>query len=490
MKHSLAMLFMCAVVSAGCTQPRPIAVDGFTDDWAPGATVAADSDYLYFKVSFTQMRSLWRGDESVVIAIDLDADDTTGDIGAIEPGADLVVQTNVAVEGDRRARAVVTGYAAAGDPVVIEQSVSRLHAQPTYASDVYELRIRRNPDFAGHVPTDALLGSGTVEVAIARFDAVTGEPVARTTRAELELPPFDPQTRLSDRPIPPKPTDGVRVLAYNVLWSGPTKAEPGPEPFARLLQSADPDVVFLQEWYDRELDRGKTPAQLAAQVEAWFDTHVGDGPWRAVGSVARGVFVVSRYDLLDAGPEELSAEPNSRWDFPVRLASAVFDSPHGPLVVGSVHLKCCGSLGTEEDVRRLDEARVINDTLETMAATGTGFLPVILGGDYNHNGHPRVVRTMVEDLDTDATELLTLNARVFGTDDVYTYGTPDRGYRRSRLDYFSVPDSVFEVAQSFVIDTTRMSVAALDASELEADDIEGSDHLPVVADLVPIERRD
>lgn len=99
----------------------------------------------------------------------------------------------------------------------------------------------------------------------------------------------------------------------------------------------------------------------------------------------------------------------------------------------------------------------LNRTLRALATTSREFLPVIVGGDYNHNRDPIVVEMLSRGLDTDSSGLLTPTANVLGIGDVYTYGTPKRGYWCSRLDYFSAPDDAFEVVESFVIDTSRMT---------------------------------
>ncbi|MEM9108883.1 MAG: endonuclease/exonuclease/phosphatase family protein [Planctomycetota bacterium] len=488
MTKLLLTAFMAAAFTLSSGRAQAITLDGQFDDWGADQIAAADERHLYFRVAFPEMRSLRQGNESVVIAIDLDADDSTGDPDAAEPGADLVIRTNTEVEERRWARIAVLATPDGQRQLPVDQSISRFHRQPTHASDTYELRVDRSSGFEGIVPTDALLGSGTAEVTIVRVHAETGRPTSEPVRATFEIPPLETAPLLTDLAIPAKPDGGVRLMAYNVLWSSPTKQDPGPAPFARIFKSANPDIVFLQEWFDRERDRDKTPAQRAAEVEAWFNRYIGGGPWHAAGSAGWGVFVVSRYKPLRAGPEELLAESSTRWDFPVRLASAVFESPIGPLVVGSIHLKCCGTLDTPEDTRRADEARAVNRTLRTLATTSRGFLPVIVGGDYNHNGDPVVVETLSKGLDTDRSDLLTPTAGVLGIGDVYTYGTPERGYWRSRLDYFSVPDDAFEVVESFVIDTSRMTDEALEASRLRRDDIEGSDHMPVLVDLLPKNR--
>lgn len=97
-------MLLVGLVAASPAYAQSIALDGEFDDWDTGQIAAADGRHLHFRVAFPEMRSLHQGDDSVVIAIALDADDSTGDPDAAEPGADLMIRTNTEVEQRRWAR--------------------------------------------------------------------------------------------------------------------------------------------------------------------------------------------------------------------------------------------------------------------------------------------------------------------------------------------------------------------------------------------------
>ena len=69
---------------------------------------------------------------------------------------------------------------------------------------------------------------------------------------------------------------------------------------------------------------------------------------------------------------------------------------------------------------------------------------------------------------------------------MYTWYDAGNTYTPGRLDYLLYSDSVAEAANSFVLDTSKLSEAALARLGLDATDTAASDHLPVVLDVKPL----
>lgn len=475
-------------------EPPAVVLDGQTGEWAQGQWARADAHFVYLRVSFPEKRGLFGTAERYTLVIDADDSDATGASDALEPGADLKVEFNppseARAEGQERRgeRLRITPLFASsttsrGDGRVSQADLQVLTA-PNHAAAEFEIRLARAASLGDDLPQAGLLSSGRARLAWVRTDAAGGATIGEVLRAELALP--ERREFRAVATLPGKAPGAVRLVAYNVLWSSPTKSEPGPAGFARIFKALDADVVLLQEWHDREADRGKDNAEREAGVRAWFQTHAG-GEWTVVGSEGQGVFVASRLPVTARGPARLEAPENaSPWNFPVRLASAVVTTAHGPLAVGSVHLKCCGTYQAPEDVRRTQEAGLISTAMAELArAAGAAAAPVVIGGDYNLVGDPEVAARMVAGLDADGSGLNLAMPLLLGDAIVHTHGGGTRNGSRSRLDYFAYPDAVWETVQGFVLDSTILDAASLKAMGLEAQDTAGSDHLPVVVDLRP-----
>jgi len=498
MIRTLASLLLFAAAPASAeppAAPSAIILDGDLAEWPANEWARADEHFVYLRLDFDTPRALFDARERFALLIDADDSDATGDpAAALEPGADLSIEFNPAplsnaatVEGQfrRGERLRITplfapNAARAGNGTV-SQSELQLLSIPNHAARSFELRLERSAKLADDLPAAGLLSTGKIRLALQRTDAATGAAIGAPLRTTLDVPPAKPFRAAGT--VPAKAEGSVRVLSYNVLWSSPTKPEPGPAGFSRLLKKTDPDIVVLQEWFDREVDQARTVAQREEAVAAWFNQHVG-GTWQVVGSAGQGVFVASRYKLLHRGPETLMTEAKSNWDFPIRLAAAVLDTPAGPITIGSVHLKCCGTLDSPEDVRRLAEVEVVNRSLRELASAATGG-KIIVGGDYNLVGDHSIADNLIATLDTDGSPLSLATPLMLGDRIAHTHGGTTRNGSRSRLDYIAYPDAAFRVTGQFVIDTTILDAGSLQTQGLQAPDTEGSDHLPVVVDLKP-----
>ncbi|MBA4028128.1 MAG: hypothetical protein C0475_03130 [Planctomyces sp.] len=466
------------------TAPGAIVPDGDHADWAGVGTtgIHADARYLYARARTGAVRSLGTSDQPLRFEFDLDGDPKTGAaVGGL--GVDLLVEFAPRVEGERRGRGPrIEGYVG-GQTRRLEWQEIGLYSGPTHASDSFELRLDR-----------ALLGGAGLPGSAAgqlrgRVTLLSNDGAAVASGGEIQSVPAPAAVSPSpsQATVPPKPQGAVRLVSYNVLWGSPHRE---PASFSRVLRALEPDIVLAQEWQLQARGQEARGPQIGEpELEAWFGEHApasADQTWTAETNDGLGVALITRLPLSRRGPQRVITGDTTRWDFPVRLASGVIDSPIGPIVIGSVHLKASGSLGSEEDTRRLAEADKVNGVMRELAA-GLRNPLIIVGGDFNMNGTTGVIDRVRRGLDGDGSDLEIARPLVLGEALAYTFvGQPDEGRPTAvRLDYFTYPGAQLRVAQAFVLDTSRLDAQALRSAGLQAGDSWGSDHLPVVIDLLP-----
>lgn len=440
---------------------RPL-VDGDFDEWPGAAAVMGTAEHLQFRFTLPEAATARRAGLTTLLRLDLDP--------AAGNGVDLLLEIDPPSRGDRR-----SPWLNARLPDGSEAGIEELdpHLAPTHAARNHEVRINRRA-------TDARLhgllragGPATVEVLWVPRE---GEPTVLLPTATATLPPAGEPASLTGLRVPATAQGAARFVAINVLWAQPRE---NPAPFGRVFRALNADVYLIQEW---ERDRYRE-----AELVAWFKEHVDPAAdWAAMvtgsGGRGSGTAVVTRHPLVARMPAHSPVEGGG-WDFPARFAGAVIDLPFGRTLASSVHLKAGGRLDSPEDQRRLAEADAVNRLLAGMAAaSGTAY--TVFGGDFNLNGTPAVVPLATRGLDADGSTLAVAAAEVLGRPGLlYTHG---RSTLKNRLDFITYPESVMEAAQAFVLDTRVLPAEALQASGLQADDTDATDHLPVVVDLRPL----
>lgn len=495
----IGALGLCVLGTGGCSGTnhaahREIVIDSSTAEWSESEWLAADERSIYLRWSAPTEQSLGAVRTPMRIEIDVDGSAETGRASSATPmGVDLVIEYMPHTPGDNQPRGPrIQSFVGSQTRTHAWQEIG-LYSGPTHAATAYEARIDRSLLIKAGLPAG---GPGTL-----RGRAVIGEPSTLASPAagrsetlgSVRMPAaVDADDRLDVAGLPRKPEGAVRLVSYNVLWGSPHK---NPAPFARIFAALDPDVVVAQEWQlqSRGEESRSGPRLGEPELHAWFSQHVAidDGQWTVECTDGLGVALITRHPLVQRGPQHLLAGATTRWNFPVRLAAGVIDTPIGELVVGSVHLKASGTLGSEEDRRREAEAVVVNQAIRALGAARTRPLHII-AGDFNMNGTTRVAGALVRGLDADGSDLAMDTPRVLGDNVTYTFvGQPDEGRPTAvRLDYITYPDAALRVVQSFVLDTSRLSDEALRAAGLERTDSWASDHLPVVVDLAPAAGRD
>ncbi|GIW74046.1 MAG: hypothetical protein KatS3mg103_0568 [Phycisphaerales bacterium] len=279
--------------------------------------------------------------------------------------------------------------------------------------------------------------------------------------------------------LPAKPARGLRVLSYNVEHTSPAK---NPAPFARVLSVLQPDVMLFQEWVE-----GDDQA-----LRAWLTAHVDDQTtWHVLKGQAWGVAIASRYPLTPATAVDAPNPVNPQQ--PLRFLSAFVQTPAGPVLVGTTHLKCCGTKDSREDRQRLTEATTIADMVAKALdappqpddAPAAQPWAVVLGGDMNLVGSRPPLEALAHGTDLDGSDLAVAPAQHLGDPVHYTWFDPGNAFTPGRLDYLLYSDASATAVHAFVLDTTKLGEAALARLGLDPTDTAASDHLPLVLDLVP-----
>lgn len=457
-----------------------LSLDGRFDEWPARAAATADADWIYFRVSVEDASApLQAAPDQLALWLDADGDAGTGmAMGNPAPasglGVDLVVEYSPTNPPDpSKAGRGVNVYAldAQGARTPLTHAQVGLASLPTFASDGYEVRLSRHADAAAAPALARALADGGRARAMFVLSNSSGRVVGWSDPETISKPRAGAAAPVSDDVVPPKPDGAIRILSYNVLKS---KLAKEPNAFARLFQVIDADIILAQEW---DAD--------AATATAWFTAIVtGRHAWHA-RAAAGDVVIVSPYPIAPLGPDSMTRPSSSgSGETPIRFIGALVTTPHGPVAVASMHLKCCGTAGSVEDQTRRTEAGAINAALRE-ALAGTNARIRILGGDLNLVGARAPLDDLIAGLDADGSNLTPAEPRVLGDRAHYTWSDPASEFPPGRLDFLIYSDASADAVQSYVLDTSRLSAKALARMGLDAGDTASSDHLPVVLDIRP-----
>lgn len=481
-----------------------ITIDGDFSDW-PGTDAAeADGQYAYFRVKLANAQSLSNASTSFELHVDFDGNAKTGLFeginGELTPvGTDACVRFSPTKNYDGRGNTTAgKGHGVAvwiadtpinnnTSPTIKEigHAAAGLISAPTIASNIYELRLDRAALIKAGCDAAGKGGTATWWAQTVDKD---GKILATSSAQTIELKPVKSDSvppELAET-IPVCPKDAVRVMSYNVEMASPVK---NPEPFARLFKAIRPDIVLVEEWEPGNFKKGEhEPRPGAAGIAAWFNQHVPleTGEWSVIDSAGWGVAVVTRFPVTRYGPERVSRTSDAPGDArsndtAVRFAGAMIESPIGPIAAAALHLKCCGSPDTREEQTRLSEAKIINGL---MADAGDKNVIRVIAGDFNLVGTRTPLETVASKIDLDGSDLFIVPTPTLGDNSIITWTDAESEFPPSRLDYMLVSDSTATPAQAFVFDTAHLSASALTRLNLQPTDSQGSDHRPLVVDLI------
>lgn len=461
-----------AAAAPAAKPSKGMTLDGKFDDWPAGVSTLADSDWVYFRVAVEGSgKPIQAMDSTLALWIDADDNPGTGSVMASPKvaaamGVDLVVEFSPQ-NGQGKATPGVAAYAMdkAGAKTPLTREQLDLTSAPTTAAPIYEIRISRHADA---VPALAKLLNATGK-ARGMFVLIEGGKVVGWSDPEaFNMPALGKGGARSDADPPSKPSGAIRILSYNVQKNSPEKNQ---NPFARIFQVTKPDIILLQEWDTN-----------VATAQAWFTAVVsGDVRWNARVSPAGDVLIVSPYPVNTLVSEAVTAQGA---DKPVRFVSGVVKTPAGSVAVGTVHLKCCGTVGSTEDQKRIAEAVAVQAAMNSALGTDGSILRVI-AGDMNLVGSTTPLDKLSAGLDFDGSPLAAVEPLVLGDTAEYTWTDVASEFPPGRLDYMLYSDSKATVVNAFVLDTRKLSARSLGRMGVDKTDSAASDHLPLVVDIRP-----
>lgn len=436
--------------------PSLLTLDGQIDDWVPEDPVVDDArGDASGAFDVTSLRATTRGDE-LFIAFEIDR---VLNLYNGEP-SDGTLLLELTMPDGRRISVDFRGrMATLGSGAVVSWESLGLVAAPSHASDTFEVRLDMTAFEAGHTEEGDVAADAIVEIDFAGSDALDERVIVPLRYGAGERPKQNDARALGTT---------FRVASFNTMEAGLFHASRS-KPIGRLLRAAAADVYALQEL-------GSTTAHEVEAQFASLDPRSDDATWHAVtssGGSILGNAVVAADPLI---PIPLGTN---------RAVGAVVLRPEGAVAVLSVHLKCCGFQGSEEDRTRLQQVRHITNEITRLRLGQLGAelaphraVPIVVVGDFNHVGSP----SLLEDLESKRS--LALRRWMLphiGARDVFTWTGYESAFPPAMLDLL-LHDGLEQLG-GFVLDTRSLSRDHLERLGLWGADALASDHLMLVADF-------
>ncbi len=276
----------------------------------------------------------------------------------------------------------------------------------------------------------------------------------------------DPAAPASQR-LPRFDRRDVRAVSWS-MSQGEIFANP--EPFARILAALHPDVICLQEL-------GADASEAA--LKAWLDERLPSAyGWEVMLEAGTGCAVASRLAAVRVRPgaTEETAAPG------IAASSLLVAAANRRVLITSMRFQRGGRIGDASDFKRIEEAGAVRRLLRAgqfeLAPSG-----LLLMGDLNLVGSFEPLKVIRHQNDLNATDLLVVDAMVWGDESNATWRDASQPFLPGRLDYALLSDSVLTLSRSLVFDTERLSEADLARLGVRREDSRASDHLPVVVDF-------
>lgn len=448
-------------------------LDGRFADWASDEEGYADGRWVWlrFAPQTRPTQAIQAAPYTTRIRIDTDMDPNTGEaiaypregdeaIGVQPQGVDLLIEFSpVNEQGGVGIGSSVRAFDAKGEARDLGHNVVGMACLPTHSSEQYELRLDRLAPGSAVLP-----GSGMIGVVVDQVDA-QGKTLW-WEKYVVELPERDAMESLQDLTMPSKAAGAVRVMSANVLFSSPLT---NPAPFERILASAKPEVILYQEWFRSE----------RAQVEGWLKTHAGENWSLHFPDENAGVAIATSGEILAKYDRVLPPSGEGR---PARAGAALIGTDAGELLAISVHLKCCGAAGGEEDLTRIDQAKAINAFVNWVHEQHPDAM-VVIAGDFNLVGSRTPLEVLSRGLGIGGEDLQAVSPEVLGDSTMVTWVDEKSRFSPGRLDWMLYDPSRSVINEAFMLNTRVLSDASLSAMGLERGDSQASDHLPMFVDL-------
>ncbi|MBC7773778.1 MAG: endonuclease/exonuclease/phosphatase family protein [Pyrinomonadaceae bacterium] len=451
MKNSLARRAAYVFfVLLGCCQDGgaepPFAMDGNFDDWtgiAPSVVDPVGDSSGVFDVG--QVYAVGRGSRltlrfDIGTAVNLPAGPASDGTLRILIGLPSGEQLTIDLRGRR-------AFLASAPQTTIPWSNIAFRSGPTFASRQYEV--------------EADLGAyGIGPESVVSLDFSGSDSLSAPLLVSFGPASDNVEHRSGTRPAGTR----FRIASLNTLVNGLSPISPRTPAISRLLTSANADVVALQEEYSVSQEFiGLALAQTATPPDTL--------PWNVLK--VDDCVIGSRWPLV--------AIPSPGF----RSVSAVVQLPTGPVALFSVHLSCCGYVGSGEDLGRITQMQGIAQTVLDLRAGVLGPAlkpyansPVIITGDWNLVGS-RTPLDVAEGVGVSAEVI-----RHLASGDAFTWRDDPTRFWPGRLDLLAFSRRNLLLARGHVLDTAELTSEELAKMGLQASDSAASDHLLTVADFV------
>lgn len=477
------IFFLIAVLIINIIPQRsPIFFDGRFDDWSSSLSgyvdtqndgnqhdfrsfyVNNDEDNLYIKLTLRDTFKLLENN-SIALYIDGDNNSSTGlSINGI--GAEL--RWNF---GNRN------GVFVKGNSSNINHSAIQIKALPTVTAPEYEISISRNARPAGN---NLLFTSDTIKI-VFRDNASGGDVMPNN--GEIFYYVFNNESVEEFEPISLEREDEnhIRLISYNVEFDGLLIASRKPS-YQRILNAINPDIICFNEFFNSSVSQVKLAMDEILPLgtpNGWFAVKLD------AGNVLVSKFPIIQNWVVYAG-QRISASL-------INLSSKYEKN----LLVINAHLRCC----TAEEIRQREADAIISFLKDAKQPGGNITLPegtpFALAGDLNLVGDYRQLRTLLTGEivntnlfgegglpDWDDTELEDLYSSHTDRRYYYTWSDESSSFPPGRLDFFIYSNSVLEIGNNFILNTSTMSNERLTNYGLFSfDSRTASDHFPKVQDL-------
>lgn len=433
---------LCLVLT-GIAAAQPILVDGSFDDWQGGVETSDPVGDASGQLDLTSLSATLVGN-TIYLRLGI------SDVQNMQAGSQESPDLSIIVEPDggspvelacrgRFVRRPDTGQVLRWDAV-------NYAAAPTFAANAFEIRMDLS-SLGG-------VGPGGATVSVAGSDELSS-PLVVHAASGTSTPQSATTLAVSRK--------SVRLASLNTLRTGlfaPLQADK----LSRLLKAANADVYLLQEEYN------SSESQLVTFFNALRPLE-GGASWSVHkrGDTA----VVSRLTMTDL--------PN----YDTSYSAVAIATDEGPVVIVSMHPKCCGYIGSTEDARRIDQAdltaRLVDEVRAGQHGANLVSAPVIIGGDWNLVGSRGPLDRLTDPALPDVEELRLV--RTGGGDTTTWRELSGLGFAPGRLDLIVYDAEQLRATRAEIWDTSLMSAEELSQRQLQADDSTGSDHLLVVTEF-------
>jgi hypothetical protein len=434
----LFVTLLCILFLTATSLDAQVILDGYLDDWKPEHVVATDPsgdasgsfDLTSISAQVFGGRVFLRFNTGTELNLQS---------GKPEDGnllLNITLPRNRELEIDFRGRAAV--LTAEGGASTIPWDELDFVALPTFATRDFELQfdLKQFGLASGDELTLNFEGSDSL-----------ASPVKLLVNSD-SLPPF--QSFPTN-----KPESAIRVASVNTLKSG--LSDPKRAPTIRsMLSFADADIYCFNE-------EGDATAFRQAVTAWWASVHNNQPTIIHKGSNA----IVTSHPT-----KELVTEM-------ARVAVALVE-PVGeaPVVVFSVHFKCCGYAGSDEDQQRCTQAGEVAAVIKRIRSGDFGEVAktarLVVLGDFNLVGSRQPLETILEA----GPQEVTLRSVVDGSTATWRGVNKKETFWPGRLDYVAVAPATGK-ASGFLVRSAEIG----ELTGAENSDPLATDHGMLVVDL-------